>query len=79
MDYSYKAIPILDLVNGNLEDKDARHLMVIGKSDSIVNLLNYQLRKNPVFYHLWKEQNKIKEIKNLHLHYFDLKIEVSNQ
>ena len=45
MEYSYKPIPILDLINANLEDKDARHLMVIGKSDSVVNLLNYQLRK----------------------------------
>ncbi|CAB4391094.1 unnamed protein product [Rhizophagus irregularis] len=44
-EYDYKPIPIWDLINANLEDKDARHLMVIGKSDSIVNLLNYQLRK----------------------------------
>ncbi|RIA84473.1 hypothetical protein C1645_742305 [Glomus cerebriforme] len=44
-EYNYKHIPIGDLINANLEDKDARHLMVIGKSDSIVNLLNYQLRK----------------------------------
>jgi hypothetical protein len=44
-EFNYKHIPIGDLINANLEDKDARHLMVIGKSDSIVNLLNYQLRK----------------------------------
>ncbi|PKK80816.1 hypothetical protein RhiirC2_723487 [Rhizophagus irregularis] len=44
-EFNYKHIPIGDLINANLEDKDARHLMIIGKSDSIVNLLNYQLRK----------------------------------
>ncbi|GBC08609.1 hypothetical protein RclHR1_08250006 [Rhizophagus clarus] len=44
-EYVYKPIPIWNLINANLEDKDARHLMVIGKSDSIVNLLNYQLTK----------------------------------
>ena len=44
-EYVYKPIPVWNLINANLEDKDARHLMVIGKSDSIVNLLNYQLRK----------------------------------
>ena len=44
-EYNYKAIPNWHLINANLEDKDARHLMVIGKSDSIVSLLNYQLRK----------------------------------
>src|SRR5204862_2226530 len=37
-----KPIP---LINSNLDDPDARHLMVIGKSDSIVNLLTNQLRR----------------------------------
>ncbi|PKC05361.1 hypothetical protein RhiirA5_485721 [Rhizophagus irregularis] len=41
----YKRIPIEQLITSNLDDSDARHLMVIGKSDSIVNLLTYQLRK----------------------------------
>src|SRR6266536_4882528 len=41
----YKPIPIEQLVDSNLDDSDARHLMVIGKSDSIVNLLTYQLRR----------------------------------
>src|SRR6266498_2143189 len=41
----YKPIPIEQLIDSNLDDSDARHLMVIGKSDSIVNLLTYQLRK----------------------------------
>ncbi|CAG8448567.1 1498_t:CDS:10 [Acaulospora colombiana] len=41
----YKPIPVEDLINANLDDEGARHLMVIGKSDSIVNLLTYQLRK----------------------------------
>ncbi|CAB4437490.1 unnamed protein product [Rhizophagus irregularis] len=40
----YKQIPIEQLIASNLDDSDARHLMVIGKSDSIVNLLTYQLR-----------------------------------
>ncbi|CAJ0628335.1 12323_t:CDS:10 [Entrophospora sp. SA101] len=42
---SYKSIPVLDLIRENLDDKDARHLMVIGKSESIVNILNYELRQ----------------------------------
>ena len=41
----YKPIPIEQLIDSNLDDPDARHLMVIGKSDSIVNLLTYQLRR----------------------------------
>src|SRR2546430_5517652 len=41
----YKPIPTEQLINSNLDDSDARHLMVIGKSDSIVNLLTYQLRR----------------------------------
>ncbi|CAG8523422.1 10645_t:CDS:10, partial [Racocetra fulgida] len=41
----YNPIPVEKLINANLDDEGARHLMVIGKSDSIVNLLTYQLRK----------------------------------
>ncbi|CAB4488333.1 unnamed protein product [Rhizophagus irregularis] len=40
----YKQIPIEQLIASNLDDSDARHLMVIGKSDSIVNLLTYHSR-----------------------------------
>ncbi|PKC50194.1 hypothetical protein RhiirA1_487097 [Rhizophagus irregularis] len=40
----YKQIPIEQLIASNLDDSDARHLMVIGKSDSNLNLLTYQLR-----------------------------------
>jgi hypothetical protein len=40
----YKQIPVNQLINSNLSDPDARHLMVIGKSDLIVSLLTYQLR-----------------------------------
>jgi hypothetical protein len=43
--WTYEPIPIERLINSNLDDSDARHLMVIGKSESIVNLLTYQLRK----------------------------------
>src|SRR4051812_34272447 len=43
--WPYKQIPIEQLIDSNLNDSDARHLMVIGKSDSIVNLLTYQLRR----------------------------------
>ncbi|GBC14826.2 hypothetical protein GLOIN_2v432849 [Rhizophagus irregularis DAOM 181602=DAOM 197198] len=43
--WSYKQIPIEKLIDSNLNDSDARHLMIIGKSDSIVNLLTYHLRK----------------------------------
>ncbi|GES94812.1 hypothetical protein GLOIN_2v1481157 [Rhizophagus clarus] len=41
----YKPIPIEKLIDSNLDDSDARHLMIIGKSDSIVNLLTYQLKQ----------------------------------
>ncbi|PKC60440.1 hypothetical protein RhiirA1_539838, partial [Rhizophagus irregularis] len=41
----YEQIPVEKLIDSNLDDPDARHLMVIGKSDSIVNLLTYQLKQ----------------------------------
>ncbi|GES90916.1 hypothetical protein GLOIN_2v1785271 [Rhizophagus clarus] len=43
--WTYEQIPIEQLIDSNLKDSDARNLMVIGKSDSIVNLLTYQLRR----------------------------------
>ncbi|CAG8457357.1 17413_t:CDS:10 [Racocetra persica] len=42
--WEYTPIPVEELINANLDDEGARHLMVIGKSDSIVSLLTYQLR-----------------------------------
>ncbi|CAJ0745856.1 16178_t:CDS:2 [Entrophospora sp. SA101] len=41
----YKPIPVLNLIRENFDDKSARHLMVIGKSESIVNILNFELRQ----------------------------------
>ncbi|CAG8490949.1 4682_t:CDS:10 [Ambispora gerdemannii] len=49
--YDYRSIPVDELINANLDDKNARHLMVIGKSDSLIDILAYQLRQrnlNPV-------------------------------
>ncbi|CAG8448239.1 7322_t:CDS:10, partial [Acaulospora morrowiae] len=43
--WSYKPIPVDHLIYENLDDKSARHLMIIGKSDSIVNLLTFKLRE----------------------------------
>ncbi|CAG8477178.1 1481_t:CDS:10, partial [Racocetra fulgida] len=43
--WTYEPISTEFLINANLEDEFARHLMVIGNSDSIVNLLVYQLRQ----------------------------------
>ncbi|UZO24840.1 uncharacterized protein OCT59_017134 [Rhizophagus irregularis] len=43
--WSCKQISIEKLIDSNLDDSDARHLMVIGKSDSIVNLLTYHLKR----------------------------------
>jgi len=44
LDYRHYAHSVQDLIYENLKEKDARHLMVIGKSDSIVNLITYYLR-----------------------------------
>ncbi|GES78826.1 hypothetical protein GLOIN_2v1764819 [Rhizophagus clarus] len=49
--WTYEQIPTSVLINDNLTSEGSRHLMVIGKSDSIVNILSYQLREmkfNPV-------------------------------
>ena len=46
--WSYKPV---QLIKSNLDDPDARHLMVIGKSETTVNLLTDQLKRkkmNPV-------------------------------
>ncbi|CAG8527907.1 30424_t:CDS:10, partial [Racocetra persica] len=41
----YNPIPTEKLIHMNLDDEGARHLMIIGRSDSVVNLLAYQLRQ----------------------------------
>ncbi|CAG8835799.1 22160_t:CDS:2, partial [Cetraspora pellucida] len=43
--WTYEPIPTLTLIKANLDDESARHLMVIGKSDSIVTILTYQLKE----------------------------------
>ncbi|CAG8459689.1 1476_t:CDS:10, partial [Ambispora leptoticha] len=43
--YDLRQIPVDELINKNLEDKNARHLMVIGKSDSLIDILTYHLRQ----------------------------------
>ncbi|CAG8728536.1 16693_t:CDS:2, partial [Cetraspora pellucida] len=40
----FKKFSVEELIKANLEDINARHLMIIGKSDSIVNILTYKLR-----------------------------------
>ncbi|CAG8527830.1 33218_t:CDS:10, partial [Gigaspora margarita] len=40
-----KNYSIEDLIKSNLKDKNARHLMIIGKSNSIVNILMYKLKQ----------------------------------
>src|ERR1051325_5579823 len=40
----YKPIPVKQLIYSNLDDPNVRHLMVVGKSASIVNSLTHQLR-----------------------------------
>ncbi|CAG8673435.1 15136_t:CDS:2, partial [Acaulospora morrowiae] len=41
--WEYKPIPISTLINANLNDESARHLMVIGKGDFVVNILIHHL------------------------------------
>ncbi|RHZ83844.1 hypothetical protein Glove_87g84 [Diversispora epigaea] len=43
-EWKYEPISTSELINANLRDESARHLMVIGKSDSIVNILDFQLK-----------------------------------
>ena len=40
----HKPISVKQLIYSNLDDSNARYLMVIGKSDLIINSLTYQLR-----------------------------------
>ncbi|CAB4443923.1 unnamed protein product [Rhizophagus irregularis] len=41
----YKQIPITQLIESNLNDSNARNLMVIGKSGTIINLLTDKLKR----------------------------------
>ncbi|UZO02840.1 uncharacterized protein OCT59_021318 [Rhizophagus irregularis] len=41
----YKPTPVEKLIDANLDDPDARHLMIISKSNSIVDLLTYQFKR----------------------------------
>ncbi|RHZ80791.1 hypothetical protein Glove_132g18 [Diversispora epigaea] len=42
-EWKYKPISTLELINTNLKDESARHLMIIGKSDFIIDILTHQL------------------------------------
>ncbi|CAH1769626.1 14316_t:CDS:2, partial [Entrophospora sp. SA101] len=41
----YRHIPVLNLIRESFDDKSARHLMVIGKSESMMNILNFELQQ----------------------------------
>src|SRR4051812_21556650 len=43
--WTYKPISTEFLIDSNLGDTDTRHLMIIGKRDSIINVLTYRLRR----------------------------------
>ncbi|CAG8750085.1 11767_t:CDS:2, partial [Racocetra fulgida] len=49
----------------DIQDKNARHLMIIGKSDSIVNILTYKLR-------LWGKEFSEKNPKSDQINTWDL-------
>ena len=42
-EWKYEPIINFRLNNANLRDESARHLMIIGKNGSIVNIITYQL------------------------------------
>ncbi|CAG8573444.1 16784_t:CDS:2, partial [Dentiscutata heterogama] len=42
---NFKSYSVEDLIKANINDKNARHLMIIGKSNSIVNVLAYKLKQ----------------------------------
>ncbi|CAG8650034.1 27430_t:CDS:10, partial [Gigaspora margarita] len=44
IEYNHIQLSVEDFIKANLKDKNARHLMLIGKSDTIVNILTYKLR-----------------------------------
>jgi len=43
--WSYKPIPVVQLIESNLDDPNTRHLMAIGKNESIISLLTDQLKR----------------------------------
>ncbi|CAG8490067.1 2405_t:CDS:10 [Cetraspora pellucida] len=55
---------IEDLIKANLKDKNARHLMIIGKSSSIVDILTYKLKQ-------WNKEF-VDEVSKSDDDYFDL-------
>ncbi|KAF0525877.1 e3 ubiquitin-protein ligase [Gigaspora margarita] len=61
----FKKFSVEELIKANLEDKNARHLMIIGKSDSIVNILTYKLR-------LWSKEFSEKNPKSDQINTWDL-------
>ncbi|CAG8632902.1 13269_t:CDS:10, partial [Gigaspora margarita] len=46
--YKYVPIPVQELIDMNFEEKDARNLMLIGNSNSIVSLQIYRLRRRDI-------------------------------
>lgn len=55
----YNRTPVLDLIRGNLEDKTARHLMVISSGDSVIGILEKYLFEN--FENVEKSDSKAKK------------------
>ncbi|CAJ0766969.1 13664_t:CDS:10 [Entrophospora sp. SA101] len=43
--WNYKPIPVSKLIDANINEDGARHLMLIGKSDSLINIITYKLRE----------------------------------
>jgi hypothetical protein len=41
----YEQIPIISLIDLNLNDPNARNLMIIGKCETVVSLLTYHLKR----------------------------------
>ncbi|CAG8532603.1 7300_t:CDS:10, partial [Acaulospora morrowiae] len=46
--FNYTPIPVQELINANLAEKDARNLMLIGNGNSIVTFQTYQLRQQNI-------------------------------
>ncbi|CAG8447585.1 8222_t:CDS:10, partial [Acaulospora morrowiae] len=46
--FNYTPIPVQELINANLAEKDARNLMLIGNGNSIVTFQTFQLRQQNI-------------------------------
>ncbi|CAG8851971.1 24271_t:CDS:1, partial [Racocetra persica] len=46
--FNYVPIPVQHLIDANFEEKNARNLMLIGNSNSIVTLQTYRLRQKGI-------------------------------